>query len=113
MPAYLTTVQRLPHLINTHFVEVPPEIINQLGGKLKVRLLCTLNGTLTFQCGLVALGNGSAYITLTKKRMQDAGLRFLDQVHVSLELDNSEYGTLMPEELAEVLHQDPQADVRF
>ncbi|GAA4300132.1 YdeI/OmpD-associated family protein [Nibribacter koreensis] len=111
--SYSTSLQRLDHLVNTHYLEVPPAIIDQLGGKLKVRLLCTVNDRLTFQCGLVALGNGSAYITLTKKRMQDLGLTYLDQVQVSLALDSSPYGTPMPEELAEALRQDPDAEARF
>ncbi|QHL86715.1 DUF1905 domain-containing protein [Nibribacter ruber] len=116
MPAGLTytaSIQRLPHLINTHYLEVTPEQIQQLGGKMKVRLLCTINGKLTFQGGLVALGNGSAYITLNKQRMQQLGVNYLDQVEVTLQKDTSPIGTPMPEELAEALHQDPEAASRF
>jgi hypothetical protein len=111
--SYTTSIQRLEHFINTHYLEVPFEVIQQLGGKLKVRLLCTVNQKLTFQCGLVALGNGSGYITLTKKRMQDLGVAYQDQVEVTLELDTSTYGTPVPEELSEVLLQDPEAAARF
>ncbi|AMM52509.1 hypothetical protein TH61_16820 [Rufibacter sp. DG15C] len=111
--SYITSIQRLDHLVNTHYLEVPPKVIQELGGTLKVRLLCTISNKLTFQCGLVALGNGSGYLTLTKKRMQDLGLTHQDQVEVTLEKDYSTYGTPMPEELAEVLLQDPEGAARF
>ena len=68
---FTTHIDKLPHLAGTHYLEVPPEIIEQLGGIFKIRLLCTVNSKLTFQCGLVGLGNGSAYISLKSERMKE------------------------------------------
>ncbi|WP_114783224.1 DUF1905 domain-containing protein [Botryobacter ruber] len=110
---YKTSINRLEHLMGTHYLEVPPEVIQQLGGKLKQRLHCTVNHTLTFQCGLVALGQGAAYISLNNKRMKEAGIKFGDVVHVSLQPDESEYGMEVPEELAELLRQDDEGQRRF
>lgn len=108
-----TYINRLDYLQSMHYLEVPAEIILQLGGKLKIRLLCTVNNSLTFQCGLVALGNGNAYISINSKRMKQLKVKAGDEVKVALQLDESEYGMEMPEELAELLKQDEEGMERF
>lgn len=111
--SYTTHIQRLEYLMGMHYVEVPEEVVQQLGGKLKVRLLCTVNGLITFQCGLVALGNGSGYISLNAQRMKQASLRNGDKVTVAFEKDDSAYGVEVPPELAELLEQDEEGMQRF
>lgn len=96
-----------------HYLEVPQKIIKQLGGKFSMRLLCTVNGALTFQCGLVALGNGDAYISINAKRMKQLNVTFGSKVAVELKKDESKYGMQMPEELAELLAQDTEGMKRF
>ncbi|MDX5348661.1 MAG: YdeI/OmpD-associated family protein [Hymenobacteraceae bacterium] len=113
MVEYRTHIRRLEQLMNVHFVEVFPEIIEKMGGKMKMRLLCTINEQLTFQCGLVALGNGSAYITINNQRMKKMKLRQGDEVQVKLEKDESKYGMEVPEELEELLKQDAEGLRRF
>ena len=110
---YTTHIGRLAHLAGMHYLEVPGEIVQQLGGKFNVRLLCTVNGSITFQTGLVALGQGSAYISLNTKRLKQVGLRHGDPVQVLLEEDTSPYGMEVPEELAELLRQDKAGQERF
>ncbi|MFD2247718.1 YdeI/OmpD-associated family protein [Pontibacter ruber] len=110
---YKTPIRRLQHLVNMHYLEVPAEVVQQLGGKFNVRLLCTVNSALTFQCGLVALGSGSGYISLNAKRMKELGVRVGEQVQVNLRKDESRYGMEMPAELAELLEQDEEGKRRF
>lgn len=110
---YTTPIRRLAYLMGVHYVEVPEEEVQQLGGKLNVRLLCTINGAITFQCGLVALGQGSGYISLNAKRMKQAKVRHGDEVTVALAKDCSAYGVEMPPELAELLQQDEEGSQRF
>jgi antitoxin component of MazEF toxin-antitoxin module len=109
---YKSYVNKLPHLPG-HYFEVPPEIVQQLGGKFKVRLLCTINNKLTFQGGLVALGGGSGYISINNKRLKQLGLKSGDKVQVKLETDQSEFGMEIPEELAELFNQDTEGKRRF
>ncbi len=78
-----------------------------------MRLICTINNSLSFQCGLVALGEGRAYINLSIKRMKQIGLKNGMEVFVQLEKDNSKYGFEMPDELNELLLQDNEAKRRF
>ncbi|WP_242919952.1 DUF1905 domain-containing protein [Pontibacter liquoris] len=110
---FTTHIYRLEHLLGVHYLLIPQEIVAQLGGKLKLRLLCTVNDTLTFQCGLVALGNGDAYISLNNKRLRQLHLTNGDKVQVALEKDESRYGVEMPEELEELLSQDEAGMQRF
>lgn len=112
MIQFKTHIGLLQHLPGMHYLEVPQEVVQQLG-TLKIRLHCTVNQTLTFQCGLMALGEGKAYISISKKRMQQLGLALHDTATVALEKDDSAYGTDMPEELNELLHQDEEGNRRF
>lgn len=110
---FRTRINRLEHLLGVHYLEVPQEVVQQLGGKFNVRLLCTVNGNLTFQCGLVALGGGMAYISINNKRMKQLKVKNGDEATVVLEKDNSEFGVEIPEELVELLNQDEEGMKRF
>lgn len=109
---YSTCINKLPHLPG-HYIEVPPDVVQQLGGKFKLRLLCTLNGKLTFQSGLVALGGGSGYISINNARLKKLGAKPGNTVRVCLEPDNTEFGVNIPEELTELLKQDDDGKRRF
>lgn len=95
-----------------HYLEVPQDVVQALG-TLNIRLLCTVNSQLKFQCGLMALGEGRAYISISKKRMQQLGLKLHDEVRVTLEKDDSTYGTEVPAEMEELLQQDEEGNRRF
>jgi hypothetical protein len=109
---FTSSIFKLDHL-NTHYIELSADIVKKLGGKFNVRLLCTLNNKLTFQCGIVALGEGKGYISMNAKRLHELKLKKGDQVEVSLKEDVSTFGAEVPEELAEVFAQDQQGFIRF
>ncbi|ELR73162.1 hypothetical protein C900_05211 [Fulvivirga imtechensis AK7] len=111
MIKFKTTIEQLDYL-NTKYLEVPKEVVDELG-TMKIRLLCTVNNSLTFQCGLMALGEGKAYISINAKRMKQLGVKLYDQVTVALEKDESKYGMPVPEELEELLKQDLEGKRRF
>ncbi|MBC3542058.1 YdeI/OmpD-associated family protein [Rufibacter sediminis] len=113
-PLHFTThIGKLEYLMGTHYLEIPAEVVQQLGGKFNVRLLVTVNKKLTYQGGIVALGQGRGYITLSKQRLKQLGLKGGSAVSVSLEKDDSQYGTPVPEELTELLRQDDAGKARF
>jgi hypothetical protein len=109
---FTSRISRLSHL-NTHYIEIPVNTVKKLGGQFNVRLLCTLNHSLTFQCGIVALGEGKGYISLNAKRLQALQLKNGDSVQVELTNDTSEFGADVPEELAEAFSQDAKGFERF
>jgi len=108
-----TKIYKLEHLVGLHYFEIQPSIIKKLGNKLNVRLICTVNGKLSFQCGLMALGEGKAYISINAARMKKLGLKFKDKVTLELKKDESKYGMEVSEELVEVLKQDEEGNKRF
>lgn len=109
---FTTGIFPLPHLAG-NYLEIPKHIVQQLGGKYSVRLICTINDFLTFQTGLVALGNGTAYINLNAIRLKKLRLKVGDSVVVSLQNDESKFGAEMPEELLEILKMDEEGSRRF
>ncbi len=109
---FKTSIEELQHL-SGHYFELSPSIIKKLGGKMSVRLIATVNKKLSWQCGPMALGKGSAYITISAKRMKELGVKPGDIIHISLVKDESKYGVDVPEELAELLKQDPEGEERF
>ncbi|MCX2740692.1 DUF1905 domain-containing protein [Pontibacter anaerobius] len=112
MIQFKTHIGLLQHLPGMHYLEVPQEVVQQLG-TLNIRLHCNVNQKLTFQCGLMALGEGKAYINISKKRMQELGVKLHDTVTITLEKDDSPYGTEIPEEIEELLRQDEEGNRRF
>jgi len=97
--------------MNVHYLEIPKEVMKKL--EPKARLLCSVNGHKTFQCGVVSLGAGKGYITVNNKRMKEYGITFGERVAVKLSYDKSEYGLPVPEELLALLEQDIEGMDRF
>lgn len=109
---FTTYIDVLQHLVGMHYLFIPEKIVKKAGG-IGTRLLCTVNSEKPYQCGMVSLGNGTAYISINKKRLKDAGLTKGDEVQVSLEPDTSEYGMEVPDELQELFKQDSVGFKRF
>src|SRR5690606_37214570 len=94
---FLSYIDLLPKL-KMHYLTVPSEIVEELGG-IGSRLKCSVNNGKPYQCGMTALGGGAAYISFNKKRMKECGVAKGDLVEVSVEPDLSKYGFDLPEEL--------------
>jgi transcription termination factor Rho len=108
-----THIGKLDYLLGVNYIYVPESMVEILGGLKGGRLVCTLNKKVSFQCGLMSLSNGDAYITINKTRMKQLKLQTGDQVHVQFKKDESEYGMDMCEELQELLLQDIEGKARF
>lgn len=89
-----------------HILRVPKAKVAHFGfrGNLR-RVVCTLDGTETFNCSLFP-SKGNYFITLNKKLRDKLGLKIGDFATIELVKDESKYGMPMPEEFAEVLRQD-------
>ena len=109
---FKTRIRPLKHL-KMDYLDIPKTVVKKLGGVLNQRLLCTVNKKTTWQCGLVALGNGRAYISLNKKLMKQMDVIVGAEVNVTLAKDESKYGMKMPEELKSLLGQDKEGHRRF
>ena len=110
--SFKTHIDKLSYL-KTFYLEIPARVVQKIGGIGKVRLLCEVNKQITFQCGLMSLPEGKAYISINSKRMKELGVEMGDNVNVTLTEDTSEYGVVVPEELTELFKQDPEGKHRF
>jgi hypothetical protein len=76
------------------------------------RVICSINGHEGFQCALMPSG-GRFYIMVSKEKRARFGISAGDTLKVELIEDISELGAPMPEELQEVLNQDPDGQIYF
>jgi hypothetical protein len=113
-PIEITThIGLLTHLPGMHYMFIPAHVIQHFGSGFKKRLIATVNNTIQWQCGLMSLGEGNAYISISKDKMKKAGLENGSTIHLKLEIDDSKYGLPVPEEFNIVIEQDPEAALRF
>jgi Bacteriocin-protection, YdeI or OmpD-Associated/Domain of unknown function (DUF1905) len=114
---YTTPVVKL-HYLNYVVIEVPPVILDQLPGKFEKgdynqRLIIRLDNTIEWQCGLLAMGEGSGCVTIQSKRLKELKKAIGDDVEVQFFKDESTYGVEVAEEIAEYWSQDEEAFRRF
>lgn len=76
------------------------------------RVVCTINGSLSFQCALLPW-DGNYTIIVNKTKRDKLKIVAGDKVTVELAKDESKYGLPMPPELKEVLKQDREGDKLF
>ncbi|WP_159470951.1 YdeI/OmpD-associated family protein [Dyadobacter sp. 3J3] len=110
---FKSKIHQLEHLAGTRYLLVPHEIVEKLGNSFSIRLWCTVDEKIKWQCGLVALGNGDAYISINAQRIKQLKAKEGAPFTVALEIDDSEYGLEVPEELKELLDQDEEGNRRF
>jgi len=110
---FKSSIQCLDYMGNMRYLLVPNEMVQALGGSFSIRLWCTANEQVKWQTGLVALGNGDAYISLNAQRLKQLKAKVGDEVNIALVKDESEYGLDLPEELKELLEQDSEGHQRF
>jgi hypothetical protein len=97
-----------------YYLTVSAEIANRFKTDARTRrVVCTLNESHTFQCALLGNGKGEFSIGISKPLREKLGVTEGSIVAIRLEKDTSRYGLPMPEELEEVMRQDPEGDRLF
>jgi len=110
---FKTNLTRFDSDYSWHILPVERQYAEALGfeGKSR-RVVCTLNGAESFQCGLMPM-NGAFFIMVNKKIRTSLGIEHGHSVNVELVKDTSKYGLPMPEEFEEVLAQDDEGRKYF
>jgi len=91
-----------------------PEAISEWFLKQDVkRLVCTINNKYTWNCALLPKGGGRYFILINAEIRKKQQLKPGVEIDVLLKPDTSKYGMPMPEEMQELLHQDPEGDQLF
>ena len=95
------------------FLKIDAEIVNQFKNKRQTRFLCTLEKSLTFQCGLNHFGDGNFFIILSTKNLQKTNKKLGDKINYELNEDPNPLGVEMPEVLNAIFEQDENIKVIF
>lgn len=94
-------------------VDVPIDVVEHFKALDIKRFICTFNGEYEKHCALLSHGDGRHYIIMNEAECKQLGLSMGSELHVELKEDKSKYGMPMPEEMEELLRQDPEADAYF
>ena len=97
----------------SYHIKVPQSVALYFLEQENKRVVCTLNDALEFQCALMPAGDGVYFININKKIRDRLKLSEGTVLQVHLEKDTSEYGLPFPEELKELLDQDPEGHRLF
>ena len=108
-----TELAKLSDEFGWHYIAVSRQVSDKFGftGNSR-RVVCALNGTVKYQCALMPK-DGNFFFIVNKKHRDRLGVAAGDMVRVELVKDESRYGLPMPDELREVLDQDPEGDRLF
>lgn len=88
------------------FVQLNAEDVNQFPLKNKTRLVCTLENSLSFSCGLNHIGDGNYFIILASKYLSTLGKKLNDKIYFQVFQDTNPLGVEIPEVLIAMLEQD-------
>ena len=108
MPSFETQIAQMG---NNTGIEVPPAVIEALGGGKKPAVVVTI-GSFTYRSTVGVMG-GKFLIPLSAERRQASGLKGGDAVTVQLERDETPREVLVPEDLAAKLAESPAAQAAF
>ena len=95
------------------YLKILASVVDQFPNKRKTRFLCTLDGQLTYQCGLNHLGDGNFFIIVSGKNLKAIKKNLGDKVSFKLQEDPNPLGVKMPEVLEVLLSQDEQLNSKF
>lgn len=96
-----------PHVI------VPQDLVHSLSQDGDKRVVCTINDSEPIHRAMMSDGKGQWFLMFNKEFLKENNLHVGDAVNVVLWKDHSEYGMPMPEEMTELLYQDPEGSDLF
>jgi hypothetical protein len=89
-----------------YFIRILAEMVDKFTSKKQTRLICAIDKTLTFQCGLNHLGDGNFFIILNGKNVKLLNKNVGSKVNVEIIEDPNPLGVEIPEVLLALLEQD-------
>lgn len=92
-------------------IEVPPEVVSQLGSTKRPPVRVTINGH-TYRSTVATMG-GRFLVGVSAENRAAAGVAAGDEIDVDLELDSEPRTVSVPADLATALDQQPEAHRRF
>ncbi|AYA36451.1 DUF1905 domain-containing protein [Hymenobacter oligotrophus] len=96
-----------------YYLHLPAELVAQFPQQGRTRLVCTLDGRVSYSCGLNHFGDGSFFVIVAGKHLKTLGKQLGDEINAALSLDEDPLGVEVPEVLAALLAQDEALHARF
>src|SRR5262245_26610348 len=90
-----------------HLVDVPPKVVEALGGKGRIPVTATFNGV-PYRGSVVRMGEG-AVLGVKKAIMAEAGVSEGDTLRVELSNDDAPREVEVPDDLAKALRKNATA----
>ncbi len=95
------------------FLTVDAETADQLTRKKQTRLICRLDHTISFQCGLNHSGDGNFFIIISSKNMKLINRKSGDTIYFEITEDPNPLGVEIPETIQILLEQDDVLKQKF
>jgi len=96
-----------------HYVIVPEAIAKTFLNKKIKRVICTINNELKIHAALMHKKNQHIFININNEIRKRFHLEIGSIVSLEIQEDKSKYGMTFPEEMKELMHQDPEGDAAF
>jgi bifunctional DNA-binding transcriptional regulator/antitoxin component of YhaV-PrlF toxin-antitoxin module len=96
-----------------HYVIVPDKIAKSFLSKKIKRVICTINDDLNIHAALMPKKDGQAFININKEIRKKYKLEEGSSLMVEIFEDTSKYGMTFPEEMKELMLQDPEGEAVF
>jgi len=96
-----------------YYFVVEAAVVEQLPNQRATRLLCQLDGRVSYPCGLNHLGDGNFFIILSTANLRKLGKNAGDSVEVALSVDPNPLGVAIPPVLSALLEGDPALKTVF
>jgi hypothetical protein len=110
---FKSKVDKLDSAVYNAHLQVPSAIAKKYLKAEAKRVICDINGTISFPAAIMPNGQNYYFILLNKPMLKKMKLNFGDEVNVTITPDTSKYGMPLSEELKEVLSQDIEFENHF
>ncbi|MEO0468553.1 MAG: DUF1905 domain-containing protein [Bacteroidota bacterium] len=96
-----------------YYLQVDADLVDQYEKKRATRLICTIDNTVSYSCGLNHLGDGNFFIIIATKHLKKLGKELGDDITAEIKEDPNPLGVEIPEVLQVLLAQDEYAKSVF
>ncbi len=95
------------------YIELDAKTVKRVTAGGNKRVLCTINNTVVIHAAVMKKKEGSYYIMISSANKKKLGVNTGNTISVKIEIDKSELQFHIPEEFAEVIATDQQAEIIF
>lgn len=95
------------------YLHMDAATVGQFPQKRATRLICTLDDSVSYPCGLSHLGDGDFFIIVAQKHLKTLRKQAGDPVRCELHEDPNPLGVDMPDVLEALLSQDDELNAKY